>query len=275
MQDRAPIESFIQTDAAVNPGNSGGALVDLQGNLIGINTAIASPTGSYSGYAFAVPSNMVNKVIADLKEFGVVQRGFIGALIRDVSNDLAKEKGLSSTMGVYVDSLTANSAALEAGIKSGDIIVKVDNQAVNSSPQLLEKIGRHRPGDEVPITVLRKGSEKDVVVTLKNREGNTDPVTRKAVSDLTSVLGAEFQTLTDKEADQYEVNGGVKVASLGRGKLAQETDIKEGFIITKVNRQHVTSAEQLQKILENEQGGVMIEGVYPGSKKTYYYAFGM
>jgi S1-C subfamily serine protease len=178
-------------------------------------------------------------------------------------------------MGVYVDSLTANSAALEAGIKSGDIIVKVDNQAVNSSPQLLEKIGRHRPGDEVPITVLRKGSEKDVVVTLKNREGNTDPVTRKAVSDLTSVLGAEFQTLTGKEADQYEVNGGVKVASLGRGKLAQETDIKEGFIITKVNRQHVSSAEQLQKILENEQGGVMIEGVYPGSKKTYYYAFGM
>ncbi|MBK8500776.1 MAG: Do family serine endopeptidase [Saprospiraceae bacterium] len=275
MQDRAPIESFIQTDAAVNPGNSGGALVDLQGNLIGINTAIASPTGSYSGYAFAVPSNMVNKVIADLKEFGVVQRGFIGALIRDVSNDLAKEKGLSSTVGVYVDSLTANSAAQEAGIKSGDIIVKVDNQGVNSSPQLLEKIGRHRPGDEVPITVLRNGSEKEVVVTLKNREGNTDPVTKKAVNDLTSVLGAEFQTLTSKEAEHYEIDGGVKVASLGRGKLAQETDIKEGFIITKVNRQHVTSAEQLQKILESEQGGVMIEGVYPGSKKTYYYAFGM
>ncbi len=275
MQDRTPIESFIQTDAAVNPGNSGGALVNLQGNLIGINTAIASPTGAYSGYAFAVPSNMVNKVVADLKEFGVVQRGFIGALIRDVNNDLAKEKGLRSTMGVYVDSLTANSAAEEAGIKPGDIIVAVDHQEVNSSPQLLEKIGRHRPGDEVPIRVMRNGQEKEVVVTLKNREGTTQPVTRKMVSDLASILGARFQTLSLEEASEHGIDGGVKVEDLGNGKLARETDIKEGFIITRVNRQDVSSVEQLQKILENEEGGVLIEGVYPGSSKTYYYAFGM
>lgn len=275
MQDRTPIESFIQTDAAVNPGNSGGALVNLQGNLIGINTAIASPTGAYSGYAFAVPSNMVNKVVADLKEFGVVQRGFIGAMIRDVNNDLAEEKGLSSTMGIYVDSLTANSAAEEAGIKVGDIIVAVDNHKVNSSPELLERIGRHRPGDGVAITVLRGDAKKDMVVTLKNREGNTKPVTRKAVKDLASVLGAQFETLSSDEAKMMDIESGVKVADLGRGKLAQETDMKEGFVITKVNRQHVKSAEQLQKILENEEGGVMIEGKYPGSDKTYYYAFGL
>ncbi len=275
MQDRTPIESFIQTDAAVNRGNSGGALVNLQGNLIGINTAIASPTGSYSGYAFAIPSNIVNKVVADLKEFGVVQRGFIGAMIRDVSNDLAKEKGLSSTIGIYVDSLTSNSAAGEAGIKSGDIIVSVDGQTVNTSPELLEKIGRHRPGDQVAITVLRSGKEKEVMVTLKNREGNTDRVTKRIVSDLASVLGAQFETISKEEADKFEIDGGVKVAGLGRGKLAQETDIKAGFIITKVNRQKVTSAAQLQKILENEEGGVLIEGIYPGSKKTVYYAFGM
>ncbi|MCB0688296.1 MAG: Do family serine endopeptidase [Saprospiraceae bacterium] len=275
MQDRAPIESFIQTDAAVNPGNSGGALVDLQGNLIGINTAIASPTGSYSGYAFAVPSNMVNKVVADLKEFGVVQRGFIGALIRDVNNDLAEEKGLSSTRGIYVDSLTNNSAAGEAGIKVGDIIVAVDHHKVNASPELLERIGRHRPGDQVAISVLRGSQEKDVMVTLKNREGNTDPVTKKAVSDVATVLGAQFETLSKDEAGKMDVDSGVKVASMGRGKLARETDMKPGFVITKVNRQNVKSVEQLQKILENEEGGVMIEGKYPGNDKVYYYAFGL
>ena len=274
-RDRTPIESFIQTDAAVNPGNSGGALVNLQGNLIGINTAIASPTGAYSGYAFAVPSNIVNKVVADLKDFGVVQRGFIGAMIRDVNSDMAKEKGLSSSMGVYVDSLTANSAAKEAGIREGDIIIAVDEQPTESSPLLLERIGRHRPGDQVPITVMRDGKEKTVVVTLKNKEGNTDRVTRAMNSGLVSMLGAKFETLDRSEADKYGVESGVKVAELGRGKLRNATDIEEGFVIISVNRQRVRSAEQLLKILENQEGGVMIEGVYPGSSQRHYYAFGM
>jgi S1-C subfamily serine protease len=274
-RDRTPIESFIQTDAAVNPGNSGGALVNLQGNLIGINTAIASPTGSYSGYAFAVPSNIVNKVVADLKDFGVVQRGFIGAMIRDVNSEMAKEKGLTSSMGVYVDSLTANSAAKEAGIKAGDIIVAVDDQTTESSPLLLERIGRHRPGDEVPITVIRDGKEKKVVVTLKNREGNTDRVTKDMNKGLVSMLGAQFESLSDAEAEKYGVESGVKITELGKGKLKDDTEIKEGFVITSVNKQRVKSAEQLVKILENQEGGVMIEGVYPGSTQKYYYAFGM
>ncbi|NND32743.1 MAG: Do family serine endopeptidase [Saprospiraceae bacterium] len=274
-RDRTPIESFIQTDAAVNPGNSGGALVNLQGNLIGINTAIASPTGAYSGYAFAVPSNIVNKVVADLKDFGVVQRGFIGALIRDVNSDMAKEKGLASTMGVYVDSLTANSAAREAGIREGDIIIAVDNQTTESSPLLLERIGRHRPGDEVPITVVRDGKEKTLVVTLKNKEGNTERVTKAMNRGLVSMLGAQFETLSDSEANSYGVESGVKVAELGRGKLRDDTNIKEGFIIISVNRQRVKTAEQLLKILENQEGGVMIEGIYPGSSQKHYYAFGL
>ncbi len=276
MRDRpTPIESFIQTDAAVNPGNSGGALVNLQGNLIGINTAIASPTGSYSGYAFAVPSNIVNKVVADLREFGVVQRGFIGAIIRDVTNDLAEEKNLSTTMGIYVDSLTDNSAAAEAGIKVGDIVIAVDGQTTDSSPQLLEKLGRHRPGDQVPITVIRNDKERDIVVTLKNLDGNTGPVIKKAAPDLASALGADFETLTEEEADEIDLPGGVKISALHRGKLTKETDVREGFIITSVNRQRVTNKEDLIKILEQQEGGVMLEGVYPGSSRKYYYAFGM
>ncbi|MCL4112306.1 UNVERIFIED_CONTAM: hypothetical protein GTU68_015036 [Idotea baltica] len=275
MQDRAPIESFIQTDAAINPGNSGGALVDLNGNLIGINTAIASPTGAYSGYAFAVPANIVNKVVADLKEFGVVQRGFIGALIRDVTSDLADEKGLASARGIYVDSLTGNSAAAEAGILAGDIIIAVDDQETNSSPQLLEKIGRHRPGDEVPITVLRNGNEKQMLVTLKNREGNTQVVKRAVSTDVESALGVQFETLTERDASSYEVSQGVKITGISSGKIAEKTGIREGFVITKINRQPVKSAEQLTRALKAEKGGVMLEGVYPGSSEIEYYAFGL
>lgn len=276
MRDRTSIEAFIQTDAAVNPGNSGGALVDLHGNLIGINTAIASPTGAYSGYAFAVPSNIVNKVVADLKEYGVVQRGFIGAQIRGVNSMLAEEKGLTRTQGVYVDSLTENSSAAEAGIKVGDVIVAVNDHEITSSPQLLERLGRHRPGDKVALTIDRKGSEKRMIVTLKNRSGNTDPVTIRPDKEVFAALGAKFETLSDKELERYGVDGGVKVAELGRGKLSEETDIREGFVITEINRQSVRNSEELAKILAEQRGGVMLEGFYLGeSDQKHYYAFGM
>lgn len=277
MRGRTPIESFIQTDAAVNPGNSGGALVNLDGHLIGINTAIASPTGSYSGYSFAVPSNIVNKVVADLKEYGVVQRGFIGALIRNVDNDLAEEAGLSTAEGVYVDSLTANSAAADAGIKSGDVIVAVDGYPVKSSPQLLEYIGRHRPGDEVPITVMRNGNERSILVTLRNREGTTDIIRKEDVvsAELVSSLGATFKDLSADDISGLDIDGGVQVVELGRGKLSQETNMEKGFIITKINRTPVKSVKDLEKILSQEQGGVMLEGVYPDSAQKYYYAFGL
>lgn len=275
MQDKTPIESFIQTDAVINPGNSGGALVDLQGNLVGINTAIASPTGSYAGYGFAVPSNIVQKVVTDLKAYGVVQRAYIGAIIRGIDGDLAKEKGLTSMNGVYVDSLTATSAAAAAGMKAGDVIIAVDDLPTYSSPKLLEMIGRHRPGDKVKLTILRKDQQQDVYVTLKNSAGTTAVVKKESPAAILNALGADFEAVGKAEAKQLGIAGGVKILSLQPGKLLNETDIREGFIITKMDGKKVGKVEDIAKILEHLKGGVMLEGVYPGSQQVFYYAFGI
>lgn len=271
-QDKAPIESFIQTDAVVNPGNSGGALVNLEGDLVGINTAIASPTGVYAGYAFAVPSNLVQKVVQDLRQYGVVQRGYLGIIIRDQPKP--KEDGWVA--GVHVDSLAENSAAGAAGVKSGDVITKVDGQPVGSSPELLESIGQHRPGDKVTLTVKRGGSERDFAVVLKNRSGNTDVVKKSEPGEILDALGAEFESLDKKDAHRLGIDGGVVVKSLNGGKLANQTDIHEGFIITKINNQRVTSVDELSNILVQQKGGVMLEGIYPSNPdQLYYYAFGL
>lgn len=275
VEDKAPIESFIQTDAVVNPGNSGGALVNLNGDLIGINTAIASPTGVYAGYAFAIPSNIVTKVIDDLKKFGVVQRGYLGILIRDVDGAFAKEKDLNVNSGVYVDSITENSAAGAAGIKEGDVITKIDGNNIKSSPDLLEMVGRHRPGDKLNITVLRGKSEKVILVTLKNREGNTDVVKKTDKAAILNMLGADFKSLSKAECGKYGIKGGVQITSIGYGKIADMTNIQEGFIITKVNNQPVSSVEELTKTLEGQNGGIMLEGIYPNSPEVFYYAFGI
>ena len=274
-QDKTPIESFIQTDAAINPGNSGGALVNLNGDLVGVNTAIASPTGAYAGYGFAVPSNIVMKIVADLKDFGVVQRGFIGAIIRSIDGQFAKEKGLESTNGVYVDSLAAHSAAAEAGVKVGDVITAVDGIETSTSPKLLEMIGRHRPGDQVILTILRHGDEKNLSVTLKNRDGNTEPVKRNAPSVILQHLGATLSPLSKDEAQEMGIDGGVKITELNSGLLRTETEIKEGFVITKINGKSVSKVDEITRLLQDQKGGVMLEGKYPGSDKTYYYAFGL
>lgn len=272
VQDKAPIESFIQTDAVVNPGNSGGALVNLNGELIGINTAIASPTGVFSGYAFAIPSNLVAKVVEDLRQFGVVQRGFLGIVIRDQSNG----KGQKPINGVYVDSLAANSAAGAAGIKPGDVITKIDGQAVNASPELLEMVGKHRPGDHLNLSVLRDGSEREFTVTLKNRSGNTDAVKKTEASTVLNSLGADFETLPKSEAKKLGLSGGVQVKNLSVGKLSNQTDLREGFIVTKVGGQSVNSVEEMSKLLQDAKGGIMLEGVYPNNPdRVYYYAFGI
>ncbi|MEZ4934316.1 MAG: Do family serine endopeptidase [Saprospiraceae bacterium] len=268
------VESFIQTDAAINPGNSGGALVNLQGGLVGINTAIASPTGSYSGYGFAVPSNIVNKVVEDLLKYGVVQRGVLGVMIRSVDGNLAKDKDLSINAGAYVDSTMVNSAAGSAGIKPGDVILAVDGNEVTSSPELQELIARHSPGDKVDIKVNRKGTEKTYTVVLNNRDGNTDAVTKEQ-KDALSMLGANFETLDSKTADRLDIAGGIKVKKLLPGKLQRKTQMQEGFIITKVDGQQVTSTEELAKALKHKKGGVMLEGVYEDLPGTYYYAFGI
>lgn len=274
LKDKSAIESFIQTDAAINPGNSGGALVNLQGGLVGINTAIASPTGSYAGYGFAVPSNIVKKVVEDLLKFGVVQRGYLGVMIRDVDGNLAEEKDLNVTEGVYVDSLMENSAAKKGGLKIGDVITHVDNKVINTVPELQELIGRHRPGDNVKIMVNRSGKEKELSVKLRNAEGNAD-LTNLEKDEVLRKLGAELEELEKAEAKKLNIKGGVKIKQLKQGLLKRQTKIREGFIITKLSGKNVKSKEDISEILKEHKGGVMLEGVYEKLPGKHYYAFGI
>ncbi|WP_224994448.1 Do family serine endopeptidase [Cesiribacter sp. SM1] len=274
LQDQYAIESFIQTDAAINPGNSGGALVNLQGGLIGINTAIASPTGAYAGYGFAVPSNLVSKVVEDLLKYGVVQRGYLGVTIRGVDGSLAREKDLEVNTGVYVDSVMDESAASDAGIKPGDVIQEINGYKVATAPQLLELVGRYSPGDELKLKVNRKGKERELKVELRNRNGEARYVANNK-REILNVLGAEFEEISPSLAKKLNIEGGVKISRLYTGKLMKHTELKEGFIITKVDGRPVQSVEQLANYMQNKEGGVLLEGVYEDVPGVHYYAFGM
>ena len=274
LEGKAPIESFIQTDAVVNPGNSGGALVNTKGDLIGINTAIASPTGVFAGYSFAVPSNIVAKIVTDLREHGTVQRGYLGAIIRGIDGRYAQELKLPVNEGVYVDSVLIDGAAARAGIKKGDIIKEIDGVTISTSSKLLELVGRKRPGDEMLITVLRNGSDKKITVTLMNSSGNTSVVSKTESSTTLDRLGATFSDLTKAEKDKLKVQG-VKIDKLSAGLLRRYTDIEEGFIITRIDRQDINSVAELKKALENKEGGLLIEGRYPDSPRKYYYGLGL
>ncbi len=272
LNDRYRIESFIQTDAAVNPGNSGGALVNLKGELIGINTAIASQTGSFAGYSFAVPVSIVRKIVDDLKEYGTVQRGFLGVSIRDVNAALAAEENLSVKRGVYVAEVNENSAAKEAGIKKGDVIVKVNEENVYTSSELQAKIGVKRPGETVKLTVIRKGEEMVFSVTLKNKTGEIGLVKRED-DRLMAELGATFVNPTQEELDNIKARSGAKVESLTHGKL-RAAGVREGFIITKVDKETVRSAEDLTRKLSGRSGAVLIEGYYSdGSQDAFAVIF--
>jgi Do/DeqQ family serine protease len=275
LQDRSAIESFIQTDAAVNPGNSGGALVDIQGELIGINTAIATPTGVYAGYSFAVPSNIVAKVVADIKEYGMVQRAYLGAFIRELNGDFARELDIDITEGVYIDSLIPESSAYDAGMKKGDVIIRIDENEIKTSPELLEEIGSHRPGDKVSITFIRDGKQNRVNVTLKNRSGNLD-IVKVEESAVFQTLGAEFENVTDKRfLNKKGIEGGVRIVKIVEGKLLYKANIREGFIITRINNKTIKTIKDLEDVLGGYSGGVMVEGVYPNYSGVYYYAFGL
>lgn len=273
LREQSAIESFIQTDAAINPGNSGGALVNLNGGLIGINTAIASPTGAYAGYGFAVPAKLVSKVIEDLMTYGIVQRGYIGVMIRPVDGNLVREKGLEVNQGVYVDSVLATGAAAGAGIKEGDVILEVDGLTVNTPSELQEKVGRRRPGDEVNVKLNRFGEEKSFDMVLNNRDGNTQIVQKMSNSVLES-LGASFREVGKNTAAKLDIEGGAQLESLSRGKLSQYTDIREGFIVTHLDGERVDDVEDLLDKLEDKEGNVMLEGIYPNGLKRFY-AFGM
>lgn len=266
LPDQHKIESFLQTDAAVNPGNSGGALVNTNGELIGINSAIASTTGSYTGYSFAIPVNLVKKVMDDLVEYGSVQRGFIGVSIRDIDNKLMDDKGIKSTQGVYVAGLTDGGAASVAGIKEGDIILKIGDFVIRSTPQLQEQIGRFRPGDKVNVTLLRAGKEQIVNVVLRNKDGDTK-MTKSGQA--LNMLGATLESVNKDEIAKLGLRGGVKISKLLSGKL-RAAGIQEGFIITSVDKKPILTTDDLENALKTKQGGVLIEGVYPNGLRAYY-----
>jgi serine protease Do len=271
-----PIESFIQTDAAVNPGNSGGALVNSNGELIGINSAIASNTGSFTGYSFAIPVNMAKKIVADLVEFGTVQRAFIGVSIRDIDSRFAKDKGIKNMNGIYVNGLTDGGSAEEAGIKIGDVITKINENPVRNVAELQEQIGRYRPGAKVNVTLERGGKMDLVEVVLKNKDGNVG-VIKKEESNLAeaTTLGADFEIAPREECKKLNIDGGLKIKDLRAGKLAL-AGVKEGFIITAIDNKKVNNEDDLASILKTKRGGTLIQGVYPENPgKTYYYGIGL
>ncbi len=262
------IESFIQTDAAVNPGNSGGALVNLNGQLVGINTAIISPTGAFAGYSFAVPVNLVKKVYTDLVEFGEVQRALIGILINDMNAELAERDNIDILQGVYIQQVNENSAADESGLEEGDVIVAIDGRRVNSTSELQELIALRRPGDKVDISFVRNGKTREVSATLKNSFNTTEVITR--ATKQFSLDGATFQEVSEEELEELDLDAGVKVSDIRNGKF-RETGIKSGFIITKVDKTSIEDIDQLRRYLEGARGeGVLIEGVYPNGEKAYY-----
>ncbi|MCE2495563.1 MAG: trypsin-like peptidase domain-containing protein [Flavobacteriales bacterium] len=275
--ERFAIESFIQTDAAVNPGNSGGALVNTDGALVGINTAISTRTGSFEGYSFAVPANMVSKVVSDLKEYGTVQRAFIGVNIRDVNAQLAKEFDLNLNNGVYVGGLTEEGAAADAGMKVGDIIVAVNDVPVQRVTELQEQIARYRPGDRVNVLVNREGQERNFSLVLRNMQGSTSLIDREELM-ASRILGAELELPSQRELSAYGVDHGVRIKALESGKLRSE-GIREGFIITEITVDNQTYDIKRPKdvgdaLKGREDVGVFVKGFYPGGKVRYY-AFGL
>ncbi len=264
------IESFIQTDAAVNPGNSGGALVNTRGELVGINAAIASQTGSYSGYSFAIPTSIMSKVVADLKEFGTVQRALLGVQIQDINAEFAKEKGLEVLEGAYVAAVSENSAAEEAGIKKGDIITHINGNKVKSVSETQDQISRFRPGDKVEIIFLRDNKSKKATVTLKNVNGDTEMI--KQVS--ANTLGATLTPLSKQKLQQYGLNNGLEVSKVMRGGKFNRAGIPNGYIIVRINNLDVNSQADVDRIVSNiskqEEKALFISGILPNGKVVYY-----
>lgn len=267
-RDIAPIESFIQTDAAVNPGNSGGALVNSNGQLIGINTAIASQTGSYTGYAFAVPSKLVRKVMTDLIDYGMVQRAYLGVQIAEINQKLVDEKNLADTRGVYIAGVNEGSGAENAKIKEGDVVLKVGSKVVNTPSQLQEEIGKRRPGDKVSLTIRRDNEEIIKEVLLKNMEGTTELKSKEDIERFTA-LGATFDELSKDEKKELNIDHGVKIVSISTGKL-KALGLTEGMIVTKINNDKVLNVEQLTSFLKNSKNrGVLLEVLTESGKKDY------
>jgi len=270
-QAAAPVEAFIQTDAAVNPGSSGGALVNTNGELIAINSAIASPTGAFAGYAYSIPSNLMRKVVGDIMKFGSVQRGYLGISMAPEGLDDAKKKelGINNDIdGVFVIDVDPKGAAGEAGLKKGDVITKINGEKVEEDAQLAELIAREKPSDEVKISFVRDGSEQTVTATLKDKLGSFASTKSAAVES----LGADFNDLSKDDASRLGVSGGVVVGNIhDGGVLSNQTNMRPGFIITKVGDQPVKSVNEFKDALSKQGSNFQIQGIYPDGKEVYYY----
>lgn len=260
------VESFIQTDAAVNPGNSGGALVNLNGELVGINTAIASPSGAFAGYSFAVPVSLVKKVVSDLVEYGVVQRALLGIQIADVNAQLAERYELNVLKGVYINDVVGR-AALDAGLERGDVIISIDGKVVNNVAQLQERVAVKRPGDQVAVKFIRNGSEQEVRATLRNVEGNSKVVELRNDYE---IAGATFVDVSDELKSELDIDGGVQIHELGDGKW-KDVRMKVGFIITGIDNEEIRNIRDLENYFKRPRtDGILIEGLYPDGSKAHY-----
>ncbi|GAC1426489.1 MAG: trypsin-like peptidase domain-containing protein [Chitinophagaceae bacterium] len=266
-QSKSPIESFIQTDAAVNPGNSGGPLINTDGKLVGINSAIASPTGSYAGYSFTIPVNIVKKITSDLMKFGTVQRAYLGINYApsNLSDDVKKQNGIKDGEGVYVTAVTNDGGAKAAGIKNGDFITKINGTPINSGADLVGQIAIYRPGDKIKVSYMRDGKENTTDVLLKNSSGNTDVVKTSMLDKL-----GEFETISKKDAAEYGLKGGVRVKSINEKGPFSKTRIEDNYVITKINGKEILTVDDLRKELERTpNGNVQLDGVYPGYEGNY------
>ncbi|MGC4035152.1 MAG: trypsin-like peptidase domain-containing protein [Chitinophagaceae bacterium] len=264
----APIESFIQTDAAVNPGNSGGALVNLDGNVIGINSAIASPTGSYAGYSYAIPSNLVQKVASDIVKYGSNKRAYLGVMYPNdqMSEEDREKNNVKDGDGVYVMDVAKGSAAEEAGVQKGDFITKVNGATVNTGTEMVEKISSMRPGDKITITYQHGSDSKTATATLKGSTGTYASMKEQVIEQ----LGAAFEPLDKSKAAAMKLSSGVVVKKLGQGIITDQTRIREGFIITRVNDTKVSTVEELKDALKAAGNSAIITGVYPSNPAAAY-----
>lgn len=266
-QSATPVESFLQTDAAVNPGNSGGPLVTTDGKLVGINSAIASPTGSYAGYSFTIPVNIVKKIIADIVKFGTVQRAYLGIQYprENLSEELKKQNGIREGEGVFVLEVPKDGAAYAAGIKKGDIITKINGVPIYNGADMVGQIATYRPGDKVDITYKREGKEITSKVTLRNSTGTIEVVKTSVIDK----LGADLQTISPEGAKELGIAGGVVIRSIGSRGLLSKVRVQEGFVILKADNTVIKNVDDLRKALDNADGPVKIEGIYPGYEGVY------
>lgn len=268
VQNQFPIESFIQTDAAINPGNSGGALVNAEGKLVGINTAILSKTGSYNGYGFAIPANIVNKIVNDIKDFGYVQRAFIEAEVVDIDERILQNLNGDNINGVYTQFVLESGKAYEAGLRKGDLILQINDKRVDSRAEFDELLAYHRPGDKVKFVIKRGKETKEINITLTNQRGTT--ALEKSKSLKSEYLGAEFEEVTKLEKEKLGITGGARIFNINSNGQIRKMSLPEGFIITAFNRKTYNSLQELITAMENASGNIRIDGINPNGSKASY-----